>query len=216
MRGNPPQTRSLAAEAFECFGDIAFGHALYHNIPNSLRFELGISPNENPQDRIDEALARTTDILSDLNLYEDRAGIAIKANYWPTEGTPLHQATLKLVRQLRNFGFSIAPPLSTISNCVNTDESTFSQTLFFNAPTDTTATTKLLCSVFGADFGNLHGQPPGDVYLFNLNKKVLVHPYDDRGIDVVSPNFETLQSLYNKRSSWRLSYDCDRMDAAFG
>ena len=40
-------------------------------------------------------------------------------------------------------------------------------------------------------------------------------PYDDRGMDVVGPNFQLLLALYQKHHSYLLQYDIEAMDATF-
>ena len=57
--------------------------------------------------------------------------------------------------------------------------------------------------------------PGCDVYLFNLQKKVVVFPYDDRGMDVVGPNRELLAVLYKRHQSYLLDYDRHAMEISF-
>ena len=53
-------------------------------------------------------------------------------------------------------------------------------------------------------------------YLIDWKAGVVVHVYDDRGMDVIAPTRETLLPLYERFNSWLLDYDRQAMDAVFG
>jgi hypothetical protein len=53
------------------------------------------------------------------------------------------------------------------------------------------------------------------VYLFNLEKQLAVFPYDDRGMDIVGPNFAALEQLYVRYEKYLLGYDRAQVDATF-
>lgn len=65
--------------------------------------------------------------------------------------------------------------------------------------------------------GDLGGFPHlvSSVFLFDLNCCVMFHLYDDRGLDIVSKDKETLIALYRKFNSWILDYDRKIIDARF-
>lgn len=53
-------------------------------------------------------------------------------------------------------------------------------------------------------------------FLVDPVRQVLVHIYDDRGMDVISLQRDTLLALYKKHSDWLLDYDRERIIEAFG
>ncbi|MEO1583981.1 MAG: DUF3885 domain-containing protein [Planctomycetota bacterium] len=55
-----------------------------------------------------------------------------------------------------------------------------------------------------------------DFYLASEDCDVLIHPYDDRGMDVVSTSRRESQDLYDEYSDWLLDCDRERMDQVFG
>ncbi len=57
---------------------------------------------------------------------------------------------------------------------------------------------------------------PGHLFILDLEHGVLVHPYDDRGMDVASTSRNQIQNLYDVYGHWLLDYDRQRMDEAFG
>lgn len=61
----------------------------------------------------------------------------------------------------------------------------------------------------------INPRPECDIYLFNLDQKIAVLPYDDRGMDVVGENHVLLQDLYLRHNDLLLDYDRKAMDACF-
>jgi hypothetical protein len=57
---------------------------------------------------------------------------------------------------------------------------------------------------------------PGWLFLVDLDRRIAVNPYDDRGMDVISVDRETLVPLYRKFGEWLLDYDREQMDVTFG
>ncbi len=54
-----------------------------------------------------------------------------------------------------------------------------------------------------------------EVYFINIDKKLIFHMYDDRGLDIVSADNETLRPIYNKHNDWILDYDREQIDRQF-
>ena len=54
-----------------------------------------------------------------------------------------------------------------------------------------------------------------EIYFVNIDKKLIFHMYDDRGLDLISSNKETLRPIYNKHNAWILDYDRKRIDKQF-
>lgn len=54
------------------------------------------------------------------------------------------------------------------------------------------------------------------VYFLNPEKHVIMHMYDDRGLDVIALDPDVLRGLYEGFSSWILEYDRIRIDGVFG
>lgn len=54
------------------------------------------------------------------------------------------------------------------------------------------------------------------IYFVDFDRKVAMHPYDDRGLDVFGMDRDVLLSLFNHRRSWLLDHDLERMEQVFG
>jgi len=72
----------------------------------------------------------------------------------------------------------------------------------------------LWCAL-STDFGYIEPNPSAIIYLFNLQSKLMIFPYDDRGMDVVGVNNDQLKELYNKFNHYLLDYDREAMDVTF-
>lgn len=53
------------------------------------------------------------------------------------------------------------------------------------------------------------------VFFFDTTNDVLFHLYDDRGLDIVASDRQSLLTLYQKCPNWLLDYDRKRMDQIF-
>lgn len=54
-----------------------------------------------------------------------------------------------------------------------------------------------------------------EVYFMNIDKKLIFHMYDDRGLDVIAADKETIKPIYTKHNDWILDYDREQIDAQF-
>ncbi|WP_020592672.1 DUF3885 domain-containing protein [Kiloniella laminariae] len=55
----------------------------------------------------------------------------------------------------------------------------------------------------------------GEVYIFDLEKQILAHPYDNQGIDLISPNIDKLTPIYHDLNHLLFDYDRKEMDRVF-
>jgi hypothetical protein len=64
---------------------------------------------------------------------------------------------------------------------------------------------------------DLHIKPSADLraYLVSFKRKILIHAYDDRGVDFASPNRSEMQPLFDKHHSWLLAHDLEYMESVF-
>ncbi|MEX1377923.1 MAG: DUF3885 domain-containing protein [Eubacteriales bacterium] len=53
------------------------------------------------------------------------------------------------------------------------------------------------------------------VFIFDLDKHIMVSFYDDRGMDVVAKNLESIRGLYEEHDDWILQYDKEEIDRKF-
>ena len=72
----------------------------------------------------------------------------------------------------------------------------------------------LLWGAVAADIG-IRPRLRCEVYLADLARGILVHPYDDRGMDVVGPDHALLRDLHGRFDAWLQEHDRARMDGFF-
>jgi hypothetical protein len=77
----------------------------------------------------------------------------------------------------------------------------------------------LLAAIAHTDFP--HRQPTLDnngvlsnkeLYFINLEKKLIFNMYDDRGLDIIAKDIETLRPIFNRFSDWILDYDREEIN----
>jgi len=54
-----------------------------------------------------------------------------------------------------------------------------------------------------------------EIYFVNIGKKLIFHMYDDRGLDIISSDKETIRPIYIKHNNWILDYDRKEIDKQF-
>ncbi len=54
-----------------------------------------------------------------------------------------------------------------------------------------------------------------EVFFINYDKQIIFHMYDDRGLDIVSSNIESLRPAYTKFNSWILECNRNEIDDKF-
>lgn len=51
-----------------------------------------------------------------------------------------------------------------------------------------------------------------EIYFINVDKKLIFHMYDDRGLDLIAADVETLRPIYDKFNHWILDNDREKID----
>ena len=54
-----------------------------------------------------------------------------------------------------------------------------------------------------------------EVYFVNIDKKLIFHMYDDRGLDIIAADKETIRPIYLKQHDWLLDYDRKQIEKQF-
>jgi hypothetical protein len=192
--------------------DSIYRHALFYNYPDGLRFKL--SEGGHPLDQVLVALRKATTICADIFNSDDVMLVHLQ-KFAP----PSRYQLRSTLRELDLAGITI-PPTRDIwlekdeedSWGENGDGGCWINMAFELPPAK--LQNLLWCALVG-DFGPLHPNPHCLVYLVNLKKEIIVHPYDDRGMDVIGGNSSSLRDLYKKHNDWLLGYDMEAMNTTF-
>jgi hypothetical protein len=200
-------------EAIEqIFGVRACSHALFYQRPGGLRFAL--SEGQSPLDQVLLALRIATAICTDLFEGSPTLTVCLRQFASPnplsfrTTLRELAQAGIRIPRE-HDIWIEPTPPEDRF------EDDTESWWLNVAFEISTAKLQNLLWCAIVSDFGSLHPNPQCRVYLVNLAEKVMAHPYDDRGMDVLGPNHALLAMLYARHNHRLLDYDRATMDATF-
>jgi hypothetical protein len=188
-----------------------YRYALFYNFPGGLRFAL--SAGGSPLDQAITALRKATVICDDVFDGEQEILVHLEAC------APASRFGLrKMLRELCIAGLVIPKNrdfwLEAEDQADDGNEDVYWVGCAFEVPT--AKLQNLLWSAVTADFGSsLRPNPRCRVYLFNRNKGIVVHPYDDRGMDVISRRMSVLKGLYERHHDLLLDYDIEAMRRTF-
>ncbi|ASN80490.1 DUF3885 domain-containing protein [Deinococcus ficus] len=195
----------LLSRVFDVFGPAAVGHAVFYHHEPALRFEL--AGGETVVDRFSQAYDRARLIASRAFERTERVTVVL-ATYVINERT----AQTQLSRSARSCGVAI--PRKRESVLWPSDDAGNPARLLMAFEMDVEAVPRLLWGVLAREVG-VRPRLDGALYLADLDHGILVHPYDDRGMDVIGPNTERIAMLYREFQAWRLAYDHERMEGFF-
>lgn len=189
-----------------------YRYALFFNFPGGLRFEL--SEGSSPLGLALTALRKATAVCEDVFAEEERILVHLAA-YAPSSRFALRT----MLRELQVAGI-IIPKVRDL--WINAEEQMDAEDdgneVFVNCAFDAPVAKmqNLLWCAITTDLGPLRPKPRCLVYLLNPSKKIVVHPYDDRGMDVISRNTSALAGLYKGHSDLLLKCNIEAMRNTFG
>ncbi|NGZ87220.1 DUF3885 domain-containing protein [Duganella aceris] len=191
-----------------------YRYALFYNFPGGLRFELS-EGGGSPLGEVLTALRKATAICDDVFRKEERILVHLE-----TFALASRFELREKLRELRVAGIVI-PNIRDVwveaqaqTDEDDDDESGYWVSCAFEVPTSKLQ--NLLWCAFTVDFGSSVGPNPRcRVYLLNMNDGIVVHPYDDRGMDVIGRNMPSLAGLYERHKDLLLAYDLEVMRRTF-
>lgn len=202
--------RFLKRAVLDVAGGRRYRHALFYAFPGGLRFEL--SESGDGLSLVLTALRKALAVCGDL--FSERPTVIVHLQAVTSSSGFALRRTL---RELDAAGVAI--PRQRHVWFDGNDESGDRETGFlvhcvFEAPV--AMVQNLLWCALVLDFPGLRPNPQCQIYLVDPVSRVIVHPYDDRGMDVVCGEPPVLQALYEKHQHWLLDYDRTAMDLTFG
>ena len=203
---------NLQFEIERAFSGKAFARPLFYSVPEGLRFELSESGGMIEQFLV--ALRKSTAVCADVFHDDCQPVVCLRVH----SGTNrfAHRA---LLQTLRTLGIGIPAERSIWIEPIDPEE-WFCENqpeYWLNIAFETPASQlqAFLWCAMARDFGVIRPTLHCSVYLFNLQDRVMVFPYDDRGMDIVGPNRDLLSRLYQRHNAWLLDHDRPAMDAVY-
>ncbi|MEJ7806220.1 MAG: DUF3885 domain-containing protein [Telluria sp.] len=195
----------------DVFGVPAFGPAMFYTCPGGLRFAL--SDGGAALDEALTALHKATVICRDVFSGADMLTVCLGCH------APDGRFEMRtMLRELARAGLSIPRARDVRVDYLSGGEESMGDrgdrwlSVVFTLPA--TKLQNLLWCALAYDL-NVRPRPGCRIHIINLAQRLIVHPYDDRGMDVVGPNSALLGQLYRKHNAWLLDYDRAQMDATF-
>ncbi len=202
----------MRSEIERVFEGKAFMRPLFYSYPGGLRFEL--SEGGSAIERFLLALRKAATICADIFPANRPMVVCLRAI-----AKPNHFAHRELLSELRGAGISFPRARCLWLEAASPDDDFDYEDnvswlhVAFEAPASLLQ--NFLWCAFATDFGSIRPHPRCNIYLFNLNSRVMVWPYDDRGMDVVGPNHMLLSHLYVKHHQNLLDHDRQTIAATF-
>jgi hypothetical protein len=66
---------------------------------------------------------------------------------------------------------------------------------------------RILRAIMHRDFWNRRPRIDDYVYFVNTSRNMILHMYDDRGLDIIAPQVDDLRPIYQTRKDWILDFD---------
>ncbi|SMP27315.1 DUF3885 domain-containing protein [Shimia sagamensis] len=198
--------------AFPC---TEFSHALFFDWDHALRFELGGEgvPTTRALKRFNQALHRASTVAAAL--FQNTEELWLLTSYYGEK-----PRTKKRLKQLRHCGLDPAN-ITHLGAVAQIDEDYIAefgcdQFRFWDAfqLTEKSQLQEVLWLTLGAELG-VHPRLTMDVYFVDFAQNLVLHPYDDRGMDVVAINKDALLPLYQRFGDWLLEWNRPEMRSNF-
>lgn len=196
----------------EQFGEKALDFALFYNHERSLRFEL--SHSSFYIEMFLQAYNRAKSLIDFIFQDTDTVSVCLTFN-----GAGGYLAHLSIFRSLKDCQIDIPKEHFAWQKCdreyyelYNEEYITTRTFICFNLVK--TEISKFLWGTLANELG-ICPRSRCALYLFDFEIGILVHPYDDRGMDIIGTNRELLKETYVKFNEWLIDSDRKQMKAYF-
>lgn len=181
----------------------AIWHPLYYTYPWGLRFELGDPSLDDKDAYIRSALDRGQRIWDEVFSAEDEVLVIFDATPEPKLKQELKGCRMQRVRT------------RCMPACPG-DETEYEEQYFYrylySAPADGIPFRSILTRIVEGELVARARVYSSAVYFYNRTKKLLFHPYDDRGADLIGPDRERLRPYYQSLQELLLDWNREDMD----
>lgn len=198
-----PDQLDLATYLRKHFPSLTLGGGLFYRWPVGIRFELGLDNFRERAPKLYEAVFAQEDVcvIISQDWTEDISPPA-RQRYFPVFSLP--------------DAFDSKHPFGLQSLEVTTGEAGEQETFTLRwgqLPARSFQYGSVLEGIANTD----HAHTPsvsGRVYFLNPATAIIVHMYDDRGLDVIAATREALMPVYRTFDDWVLDYDRERIAMA--
>ncbi|MBJ8024996.1 DUF3885 domain-containing protein [Bacillus cereus] len=200
------------------FNELELQPSLFYHWEPGIRFELGI--DYNVKDAYKDSLylrnvySRVTNLFSSLFLPEDEIFVIANVNDY---GNILKKKLKIFSPYVKEKSILYKIQQITIPYIFpEDDESEKYKTCRFilNCKVSDIRYNAMLKSICNQDMG-IKPKIPHDIFIVNINKNIIFHVYDDRGVDVIATSIKSLKKVYSIYNDWILNSNRDKIDLFF-
>lgn len=182
-------------------------HAVFYNCFYGIRFEIGTGEIFNEEKivknkYVESALTRAMTIFNSVI----KSPSLLLWEIYP-------QDKIDRLKSAILFSKKISPILPMEEHICIDDDINKTQ-LYWDLKIQKIPIDKLLHEVIIGDLGGSQ-EFVSSVYIFDIENHVMLHMYDDRGLDVAAHDKNTLIPAYTNLNTWILDYDRDKIDKVF-
>lgn len=199
-----------------CFGVCAPPRALFYAFDAALRFELsGDRELDAPIGRFLQAHQRAR-ALARFAFRNSQSLYAVSASWGNDQGPGSDLQDLRAVLPTLN-------PEEPSFKETEDEEDPFDPVVAYwyvnqiGAPAGTRdqKMEELLWLALASDLGIRPAAIGSKTWLVDFDNAIILHAYDDRGLDIVAMDAQVLQPVYDTFKAWLLDYDRQKMDRVF-
>ena len=193
------------------FPGLFLGPALFYRWPIGLRFELGVDGLDLPYDDVVmhraralyETVFRPGDlgfVVSGRTRYVSLTGEGVRSRY--------RRHRPSLFQLSRRYSLGLHGPSGRTVQVLDDGAIREVTTLRWTEIAARTINYQfILKAKANADFSSRRPATDDRIYFVNRTRNIILHLYDDRGMDLIAATRDELQAIYDEYKSWILDYD---------
>ncbi|MEM7546626.1 MAG: DUF3885 domain-containing protein [Pseudomonadota bacterium] len=204
----------LKKEIESVFGHVELPYGLFYEFDFALRFELGGEgvSTRRPIRRFIQAFERAEAVAADL--FERSSVWLLSSTYGEASPPKKHFKLFKTIGLSRSDFTDLGAVAQNDADHIEEfgkDRYRHWAGTLLDSPD---LIKEAIWLALGAELG-IRPAANARLYFADFEKQIVLHPYDDRGMDVIAMRKEALSDLYRSRHSWLLEYHMASMKTVF-
>jgi hypothetical protein len=201
------------------FPGLLLGPALFYSWPIGIRFEL----NQNHWPNVEwEAVLQRASTLYEAAFLPGNFGFIVSAHEFeferkksgPGKLPELRHSVFALSRKHR-LGIHGVAGRQRSTTYQDRETSIITTYRWAEMEPNRIGYREVLRAVMNSDFPPRTPRIQDRVYFINRNRNIILHMYDDRGMDLIAASVEDLKGIYQQHKDWILDYDRSSVEELF-
>ncbi|APM37978.1 DUF3885 domain-containing protein [Clostridium kluyveri] len=203
--------KELMEEELKLMGLNSLEHPIFYNCQYGIRFEIGVGNVYNKdmtprKEYVESALSRA------MTIYNNgiKSPTLLMWEVYPQGEEDKSDFEILFSKKI----ISILPQ-EEFSQDIDIDNEVIKRTqLYWDLKKSNIPMNKVFREIIIGDLGGSEDFI-SSIYLFDVENHVMLHLYDDRGLDIVAYDKNKLIPIYQKLNTWILDYDRKQIDKIF-